>query len=648
MMKSNCKRFMALALSLVLLLMATGCGGGGDTSSDVSLPNETAPTVGSTTSAVSSDTSADTSTVAGTTTTKGGSTTKTQKKTTTTTQITFSSEPLASNVKTWAADALTDVFETTAMPAKAATSGELHMLKNEAESLQVAVRPEGGALNNVSVTVEPVNGLSVSVYLIGHVKYRKNSANIGDYSRAPAGTPVPEYYMNSSIADSIAKGTTATFCVEAISTAKTKAGTYNTNIVIRSKEGTRKLPLQIRVYNGTLPEPKDSEFSYTCRAETAYWPNNTADKINNTFYDIDGYDENFWKLQENYAKVMKKERQNVLDVPIRELLGTGLTIKADGTYQFDFTTFDRFIETYLKHGSFKLLEGSHVLDKDWYIEPNDKSWPTNATDTWVYVEKKGEITTEWVYTNTPEAQKHLQQLLTALYKHLKEKGWDKMWVQHVADEVEGVRPRNEVAATYDLVHQLMPGIKTLDAGLTTYIYYSGKLDIPIPRLDNFQNKKANYEEMSKTYGATVWTYTCDGPQGNSMSRLNDFPLLSTRALGWYMWQNNVNGYLHWAWNLWDRLSIRGLDPFNDIHCAGGPADGFLVYPDLENLGVLEGTRATAMRDALEDNELMRLAAKKNSAEVKKIVDELVRSSTDFERDPAKFLQARIKMLQMLG
>ncbi|MBQ5840800.1 MAG: DUF4091 domain-containing protein, partial [Clostridia bacterium] len=200
----------------------------------------------------------------------------------------------------------------------------------------------------------------------------------------------------------------------------------------------------------------------------------------------------------------------------------------------------------------------------------------------------------------------------------------------------------------ELVHQLMPGVRTLDAGLNTYIYYSGKLDIPIPRLDNYQNKKANYEEMSKTYGATVWTYTCDGPQGNSMSRLNDFPLLSTRALGWYMWQNNINGFLHWAWNLWDRLTIRGLDPFSDIHCAGGPADGFLVYPDLENGGVLEGTRATAMRDALEDNELMRLAAKKNSAEVKKIVDDLVRSSTDFERDPAKYLQARIKMLQMLG
>ncbi|MBQ5840849.1 MAG: hypothetical protein IIW40_02725, partial [Clostridia bacterium] len=446
-MKNHSKRLLALVFSLVLLLVATGCGGGGDTSSDVpNASDATGATADSTTSAVSS-TTAGTTSASGTNTTKADDAKQTKPKTTTTTtKATVNTAPLANTVKIWTVDALTDVLTTTAMPSGAATSGELHMLKNEAESLQVAVRPESGALNNVSVTVEPVSGLSLSVYQIGYVKYRKHSANIGDYRRAAAGTPVPEYYMNSNTAESVAKGTTATFCVEAISTAKTKAGTYKTNIVISTREGMRKLPLQIKVYNGALPEPKDSEFAYTCRAETAYWPNNTADKINSTFFDIDGYDEDFWKLQEKYAKVMKKERQNVLDVPIRELLGTGLTIKADGTYQFDFTTFDRFIETYLKHGSFKYLEGSHVLDKDWYIEPNDKKWPTNATDAWVYVVKNGEITTEWKFTNTPEAQKHLNQLLTALYKHLKDKGWDKMWLQHVADEVEGIRPRNEVAA----------------------------------------------------------------------------------------------------------------------------------------------------------------------------------------------------------
>lgn len=684
-MKKQARRWLAAILSLMLLCMAVGCGGGGGTPSDVTDTPEDTTASGETTSttteqATDADTTASSATgsettgsettdsgskttgvstskesektTAATSTSTGGNkttgTTKESKKTTASTKAPTNNNPLADSVKTWTESALTDVFENTAMPAKASTSGELHMLKNEAESLQVAVRPEGGALNNVSVTVESVSGLSLAVYQIGNIKFSKASALIGDYRRAKPGTELPEYYMNTNTADRIAKGSTVSFCVEAITTAKTKAGTYKTNIVIRSQEGVRKLPLQIKVYNGTLPEPKNSEFDYVCWHLSAGWNNDGASQMHNTFFDINGYDADFWKLQENYAKVMKKERQNVVEVPLRNLLGSGLTIKSDGTYQFDFTNFDRYVETYLKYGSVKYLNGDHLLDKDWYISPNDPSWPTNSTDAWVFVKKNGKVTYEWQFTDSDKAQKHLKQLLPALYKHLKQKGWDKMWIQNVADEVTGMKPKNQVAATYDLVHKLMPTVKTIDAGSQLDIRYGDKLDIPAPRLDDFAKSKEGYAKLQADSATAVWTYTCDGPQGNSMSRLNDFPLISTRALGWYTWQNNVDGYLHWAWNRWNHVTVSGMDPFEDIHCAGGPADGFLVYPDLENTSVLEGTRSTAMRDAVEDNELLRLAAKKNSSEVKKIVDSLIRSYVDFERNPDKYLQARVKLLQMIG
>ena len=133
-----------------------------------------------------------------------------------------------------------------------------------------------------------------------------------------------------------------------------------------------------------------------------------------------------------------------------------------------------------------------------------------------------------------------------------------------------------------------------------------------------------------------------------MSRLNDFPLISTRALGWYTWQNQIDGYLHWAWNRWQALLVSGGDPFADMSCAGGPADGFLVYPDVENLSVLEGTRSTAMRDAIEDHELLRLAAAKRPAEVKQLTDSLIRTYQDFERNPQAYLDARLKLLEIVG
>ncbi|MBQ5841460.1 MAG: hypothetical protein IIW40_05840, partial [Clostridia bacterium] len=494
-MRKQAKRWLAGMLSLFLLCSAAGCGAAGGTSSaiaDTSADATSSEAVVSTTIDQAAD--ATTSGTAGNTTTVAG-TSKETKKTTTATKVSVNNSPLANSVKIWTENALTDVFGSTAMPAKAAVSGELHMLKNEVESLQVAVRPEGGALNDVSVTVEPVSELSLAVYQIGNIKFSKASALIGDYRRAKAGTALPEYYMNTNEAEKIANGSTVSFCVEAITTAKTKVGTYKTNIVIRSREGVRKLPLQIKVYNGTLPEPKDSAFDYVCWHMSAGWNGDGSDQMHNTFFDINGYDEDFWKLQANYAKAMKKERQNVVEVPLRNLLGSGLTIKDDGTYQFDFTNFDRYVETYLKHGSVKYLNGDHLLDKDWYISPNDPSWPTNSTDAWVFVKKNGKVTYEWQFTDSDKAQKHLNQLLTALYKHLKEKGWDKMWIQNVADEVTGMKPKNQVAATYDLVHKLMPTVKTIDAGSQLANRYGDKLDIPSPRLDDFAKSKDAYAKL---------------------------------------------------------------------------------------------------------------------------------------------------------
>ena len=587
-------------------------------------------------------------------TTVGGDTTQSQDTQITTTQTTtakVNNSPLPGAVKIWTENALTDVFESTAMPSGAKASGELHLLKNEVESIQVAVRTEDSSLNDVSVTVEPISGaddLALTVYRIGNITFSKASALIGDYRRAEAGTALPEYYMNTNKAETIEKGHTVSFCVEAVSTAKTKSGTYKTNIEVRSNEGVRKIPLTVRVYNGVLPEPKNSDFDYVCWHMSAGWNGDGNDQMNATFFDAANYNANFWKLQKNYAKVMKKQRQNVVEVPLRNLLGSGLTIDSDGTYHFDFTNFDRYVETYLKHGSVKYLNGDHVLDKDWYISPNDPSWPTNSTDAWVFVKKNGKVTYEWAFTDSEQAQKHLNQMLTALYAHLKTKGWDKMWIQNVCDEVTGMKPKKQVEATYDLVHKLMPTVRTIDAGSQLASRYGNKLDIPAPRLDDYSQRKDSYVSLRKESATAIWTYTCDGPQGNSMSRLNDFPLISTRALGWYIWQNNIDGYLHWAWNRWSHVTVSGGDPFKDIACLGGPADGFLVYPDVENLSVLEGTRSTAMRDAAEDNELLRLAAEKNYTEVQKLVDGLVRSYVDFERNPAKYLEARLELLQMLG
>ena len=548
---------------------------------------------------------------------------------------------LPESVNVWVENALTDVFETSTAPADAQRSGAIHMLKNAAESIQVAIRPEEDDLTGVLVTVEPVEGLTITAYPIGNIAYRSfSNPRIGEYRipdadeyrRADIGVPVPEYYLAPEEAvDVIRKDTTRSFCVEAVSTAETVAGTYRTNMVISSAQGICELPLTVRVYNGTLPEPEDSQLGYVC------W---SADS-NDTF-GVEKYSEEFWKIVGTYAKAMKKERQNALYLDIRALLMSGVTINPDGSYAFDFTNFDRYIETFLQYGSFKYLCGNHLAEKDFYIEPNDPLWPTNAVDVWTFVEKDGEIVVEWQYADAEAGVRHLRNLLSPLYAHLKEKGWDRMWLQHISDEVEGERPNRQVAMMYELVHEWMPTCRTIDAGFGRIMGFGERVDIPVPRLDFYSDLMDTCKAYQKK-DKQVWIYTCNGPQRNAMSRLNDFPLLSTRVLGWYMWQHRIDGYLHWAWNRWTP------DLYEELYNAGPWAVGdcYLVYPDVKNRCVREGTRATAMRDAMEDNELMRLAAEKDEEKVQAVVDELIRHYEDFRRDPDKYLQARIQLLEML-
>lgn len=95
------------------------------------------------------------------------------------------------------------------------------------------------------------------------------------------------------------------------------------------------------------------------------------------------------------------------------------------------------------------------------------------------------------------------------------------------------------------------------------------------KLADFTNSKNN---------KSIWAYTCSGP-------LNPYPTfhlddynLGTRMSGWMMKNYNVNGYLYWAVNLYERVAKFGsldvfVDPYTSPYRAGEcPGDGFLVYP----------------------------------------------------------------------
>ena len=576
--------------------------------------------------------------------------TMTATETQTTSTVPQSPKPLSSKVNIWFQDALTDAFYDTIMPANAVFSGVMHAARNEYESLQVVIRSTDCDIDNVTITAEPFPGDNVPTIEIGeivNVRATRGSELMGDYCRGDCPTYFPEYYTKSNVLGTVKKNQTRAMVVEIYVPKNTAAGTYKTALTVSSAQGQRELPLSVQVHNATLPDPKDSEFSYTCWTYTAGFPDDHISLMNDLYFDAGTYNNNFWKLQENYAKAMAKERQNVIFVPINSLLASDMTIDSEGKYHFTFKNFDRYLETYLKYGSVKSFAGSHLMDKDWYLTPDasDPSWPTHSCVTWVYYNDNGTVRTKWVFSDKPEAENHLRQMLTALYAHLREKGWDEMWLQYVSDEVDGQTPISQVRSNYRLVQELMPTCRTSEAGSNLLEKYGSDLQVPVPRIDDYDRLKDAYDQVNKT--GEVWGYTCCVPQGNFVNRMSDFPLLSTRIIGWYWYYQNLDGYLHWAWNYWDYGNVKPSEPWEDTSCLGGPMDAWLVFPDIENTSVLEGTRATAVRDGFEDNELLRLAGAKDSQAVKKLLSKLVTSSQNFERDPQKLLNARMELFRII-
>lgn len=670
------KRMIAGLICLLLMLQPlAGCGrdpapsdpssgspasGGG--SGPGSLPGD--PTVSD---APSGAASADgTSASSGGTNASGAKTTA--GRTDSTKGTTAPAKSLPAAVATWFEGPLTDIFPATQKSDKSLAEGHIDMLKNETESIQLAVRAGSEELTGLRVSVAPFaekGAPTISVAPIRLLNTSKASrgftaagGNVAKYKRGDTPGDFPEYYdvnnstvgRESGVTYAVPAGESAGVVIEATSTAATRAGTYRTAVTLSGDQGTRRIEVSVRVWDAALPEPKNSAFSYTNWFSSAEMNGSGFPQFMDAYYDAGSFGENFFRVMANWAKVMKKQRQNVIYVPTMALLSSDMTIAADGSYRFTFRNFDRYVETFIKNGSVKSLEGGFFYEKDWYVDPptEPNTWPTGSLVTAIFVKNGSGCTTKWVKADTAEAKAHFDRLIPALYAHLKSKGWEKMWLQHVCDEPLSALQTKQISAMYKRILSEMPGVRTLDAGSHQLTNFRDKeLSINCPQLDDYERERSGYNKLAADdNGLELWSYTCVNPQGNYMTRIGDYPLLSARIIGWYDWQQGVTGYLHWGWNLWQQAKYSRNDPFSDIFCDDAVADAFLVYPDAKNMSVFEGPRSTSVRDSWEDYELLCLAAKKNAAKTRQIVNGLVRSGDNFVRDQTKLTDARLQLIRI--
>ena len=239
---------------------------------------------------------------------------------------------------------------------------------------------------------------------------------------------------------------------------------------------------------------------------------------------------------------------------------------------------------------------------------------------------------------TPEGDAELERLAAAFAGMVKRNGWSDIWYQHVADE-----PSEWNAAAYrdavGIVRRAMPGIRLLDAIDTPDV--ADAIDAPCPKTDGYEKNRAAYAVAKNARpGMETWCYTCCFPGGRWLNRFLDGALLNPLLLSWGCFIYGLDGYLHWGFNWFgpDYTPFDASDPWKLP-----PGDRALVYPGPH--GPWPSARLEAIRQGLEDLELLRLLARRDPAQADAIARRVVRGFDDYDADVSTYRAARRELLE---
>lgn len=118
-----------------------------------------------------------------------------------------------------------------------------------------------------------------------------------------------------------------------------------------------------------------------------------------------------------------------------------------------------------------------------------------------------------------------------------------------------------------------------------------------------------------------------------------------RLLHWMNYRRGFTGHLDCGFNRWRGDPLKDLEPSHGGSAFLPPGDAWIVYPGDRCL--LDSIRHEAMRDGVEDYELLRLLAEKDPGKAESLAKTVVPSFTDYARDAKTLRQVRLELLEML-
>jgi hypothetical protein len=455
-------------------------------------------------------------------------------------------------------------------------------------SFQVAFRTSD---KEKLVTATAESELDVTIRRVGYVPVPHLNAGIPEshlegIGRVPGYVPDP-LFPESTIHAGVWE--THSFWVTVRISPDTPAGRHS--VVVRlSAEGEddATTAAQVNVHKAVLSPRRDFPITHWFYADALC-----------DWYKVEPFDEGFWKIVKPYFANVASHGVDTVYVPMftppldgnkrpTQLLHVTCD---DGRYSFDWALVRRWVKTAEEQGIAN-FEWTHLF-RQWGAKHPVR----------IYKGSGGGEEPFWPEETpaiSPIYRDFLTQFLPEFKRFLDAEGLLDRSFFHISDEPGGEEALANYRAARQMVHELAPWMKILDALSELEFAQLGLVDTPVPVLTTALDFQAKGYDHS-------WCYYCTEPRGKFVNRRMDTPLSMIRMTGWLFYKTRVKGFLHWGYNYWYKSQTRQMiDPFTVSDADNWPhwtyGDPFVVYPGPD--GPIDSIRWEVFAESLQDFALL--------------------------------------------
>lgn len=483
---------------------------------------------------------------------------------------------------------------------------ELALARNEREGLQLAVMPFARDLDQVKVSVSPLKPVAggteflgdVEVSLVGHVDVADTTPYETDYQGW-----YPDPLLSFQQSCPAKAGEHVSFWIDVGARPETAAGRYEGTITVEAT-GCRPVPLrlQVEVWDFELPPAAylPNAFTYSEPEVASFYRGKWNHELAYKYYDL---------ILAHRLSVDHLYRRNQPDIAM------------------------------LKYASGK---GQNAFNVGGEFRRTARDGSTPQLDDYIgRLKKEGLFDMAYVY------------------------GFDEVKAEKFA----------EVHEVFGAVRELYPGLRTMttaqdwsfgvDTGLRDVV------DIWVPTTDQYNRHEAR---KLRAEGKQMWWYICVVPIHPYANWFVEYPAIEARLLmGAMSYKYEVDGFLYYLISLWTgnhRPISSGpyteWNPgsfFNEKNSKTANGDGSLICPGPD--GPLATIRLKNIRDGLDDYDYLQILADtahavrerpatpdrraflQKAESLLAVPDTVVRSTTDYSRDPAKLTAFREAVAQAI-